>query len=68
MRTQTVINTEDNREITTLDGALMPPVGTRIVVKSRGYVVTEAPEMHIEQSADEHNAGSVTIQVRVKEA
>lgn len=46
----------------------MPPVGTRIVVKSRGYVVTEAPEMHIEQSADEHNAGSVTIQVRVKEA
>lgn len=46
----------------------MPPVGTRIVVGSRGYVVTEAPEMHVEQSADEVNAGSVTIRVHVKEA
>lgn len=66
MRTQTVIYHEDvTKPITTIDGALMPQVGTKIVVESHGYIVAELPEVYVAQSADRRNAGSVSIYVAV---
>ena len=68
MRMETTIYNNDRKKpITTLDTALMPPVGARVGIDGRhGYVVSEPPEIYIEKAADSSD-DKVSIYVIVTE-
>lgn len=71
MRTTTTIY-DDTRKasITTLDGSLMPPVGTSIAVGNHWFTVAELPEVTIllrDLSVDRYE-NEVSIILTVKES
>ena len=68
MRTETTIYSDDEKKpIATIDGALMPPVGSKILLDSRrSYVVSEPPEIHINRP-DDRLGDEVIIYITVVE-
>lgn len=68
MQTETKIWSESkSTTIATVNGPLMPPVDAKVTLKGRRYVVTEPPELYIEQAANPGDDDKTTIIITVKE-